>query len=73
MDGARLFNASASLGVEASEIAQYCDTVMVCLSKGLGAPMGSMIAGSKSFVARARKLRKLFGTFINYIEGGGLR
>ncbi len=61
MDGARLFNAAASLGVEPTKIAECCDTVMFCLSKGLAAPAGSMVAGSKSFIDRARKNRKLMG------------
>lgn len=65
LDGARLFNAAASLGVEAPAITQYCDSVMFCLSKGLCAPFGSMLAGSKEFIAQARKKRKLMG--------GGLR
>ncbi|ERJ11586.1 low-specificity L-threonine aldolase [Haloplasma contractile] len=65
LDGARVFNASTSLGVEVSDICQYTDTVMFCLSKGLCAPIGSMIAGSESFIKKARKNRKLMG--------GGLR
>ena len=65
LDGARLFNAAVSLGIDASEIAQYCDSVMFCLSKGLGAPVGSILAGSKDFIAKARFKRK--------IMGGGMR
>ena len=65
LDGARLFNAASYLKVEASQIAKYCDSVMFCLSKGLCAPVGSILAGSKEFIARARKGRKLMG--------GGLR
>lgn len=61
MDGARLFNAATALGVEAPEITQYVDSVMFCLSKGLCAPVGSMVAGSAEFIARARKNRKLLG------------
>lgn len=61
MDGARIFNAAVSLGVDAKEIASCCDTVMFCLSKGLAAPAGSMLAGSKEFIRRARKNRKLMG------------
>lgn len=61
MDGARLFNAATALGVDAKEIAQYCDSVMFCLSKGLAAPAGSIVAGSKAFIDRARKNRKLMG------------
>ncbi|WP_313165127.1 low-specificity L-threonine aldolase [Sedimentibacter sp.] len=61
MDGARLFNAAVSLGVDPKEITANCDSVMFCLSKGLAAPAGSMIAGSKSFIDKARKYRKLMG------------
>lgn len=61
MDGARLFNAATALGVEASEIVKYVDSVMFCLSKGLCAPVGSMVAGSAEFIERARKNRKLLG------------
>jgi len=60
-DGARLFNAAAALGVDASEIARYTDSIMFCLSKGLCAPVGSMLAGSVEFINRARKHRKLLG------------
>lgn len=65
LDGARIFNAATHLGVNATEITQYCDTVMCCLSKGLAAPVGSVLAGSQAFIARARRLRKMLG--------GGLR
>ena len=58
LDGARLFNASVSLGVEAKELTQYCDSVMVCLSKGLCAPVGSVLCGSAEFIEKARKNRK---------------
>lgn len=61
LDGARLFNAAAYLGIEARKITAYCDTVMFCLSKGLCAPVGSMLAGTTDFIARARKGRKLMG------------
>lgn len=61
MDGARIFNAAVSLGVDAKDIAACCDTVMFCLSKGLCAPAGSMVAGSKAFIDKARKNRKLMG------------
>lgn len=61
LDGARLFNAAVALGVEASELAACADSVMVCLSKGLAAPMGSILAGDKSFIDRARKNQKLMG------------
>ncbi|KLE15474.1 threonine aldolase [Clostridium sp. C8] len=65
LDGARVFNASASLNVDVKEITKYCDSIMFCLSKGLCAPVGSVLAGSKEFIAKARKKRKLMG--------GGLR
>jgi len=61
LDGARLFNAATSLNVEASELTQYCDSVMFCLSKGLCAPIGSILAGNKDFILKARKNRKLLG------------
>lgn len=61
LDGARIFNAACALGVNAKEIAKYTDSVMFCLSKGLGAPVGSMLAGTKEFIERARKGRKLMG------------
>jgi threonine aldolase len=61
LDGARIFNAAAALGVDAAALARPCDSVMFCLSKGLGAPVGSMLAGSKDFIQRARSARKLFG------------
>ncbi len=61
MDGARLFNAAVALGVPAAQVAKYTDSVMFCLSKGLCAPVGSMLAGSREFIARARKNRKILG------------
>ncbi len=61
LDGARLFNAAAALDVSAADIVEPVDTVMFCLSKGLGAPVGSMIAGPSEFIDRARRVRKLFG------------
>ncbi len=61
LDGARLFNAATYLNVEAVEIAKYADSVMFCLSKGLCAPVGSMLAGSKAFIAKARRNRKILG------------
>lgn len=61
LDGARLFNAATYLGVEATQITQYTDSVMFCLSKGLCAPVGSILAGSKKFIDKARKNRKLLG------------
>ena len=61
LDGARLFNAAVALGVPAATLAQPFDTVSVCLSKGLGAPVGSVLVGSKAAIARARRLRKMLG------------
>lgn len=65
LDGARVFNAATYLNVDPKEITQYCDSVMFCLSKGLCAPVGSIVAGSKDFIQKAKKKRKLMG--------GGLR
>jgi threonine aldolase len=61
MDGARLFNAALALGVAPAALARRADSVAVCLSKGLCAPVGSLLAGSRDFVARARKNRKVLG------------
>lgn len=61
LDGARLFNASVALDTPAARLVENIDSVMFCLSKGLGAPVGSMLAGSEAFIARARRNRKLFG------------
>ncbi|KAK8576100.1 hypothetical protein V6N13_090579 [Hibiscus sabdariffa] len=61
VDGARIFNASVALGVPVNRLVQAADSVSVCLSKGLGAPVGSVIVGSKSFIAKARILRKTLG------------
>lgn len=61
LDGARLFNAAVGLGVDVKEITKYCDSVQFCLSKGLCAPMGSMVAGPKDYIAKVRKYRKLLG------------
>ncbi|MFT4417252.1 low-specificity L-threonine aldolase [Fredinandcohnia humi] len=61
LDGARLFNAAVALQRPVKDIAKYTDTVQFCLSKGLGAPVGSIIAGSEVFVKQARKWRKRLG------------
>lgn len=61
LDGARLFNAVAATGIEAANWAGHFDSVSVCFSKGLGAPVGSALAGSRDFVREARRHRKLFG------------
>jgi len=61
LDGARIFNAAAALGTRAAELAHGCDTVMFCLSKGLAAPAGSLLCGSKELIEEAIRARKLFG------------
>ena len=61
LDGARVFNAAAALGVGVAELTSGFDTVMFCLSKGLGAPVGSMLVGSRETIARARVFRKALG------------
>jgi threonine aldolase len=61
LDGARIFNAAVALGVDARELTRGCDSVNVCLSKGLAAPVGSVICGSGEFIARARRTRKMLG------------
>lgn len=61
LDGARIFNASAALGVDVATLTKEFDSVMFCLSKGLGAPVGSMLTGSQEFIERARGVRKALG------------
>lgn len=61
LDGARIWHAAAALGLPPSALTEGADTVQVCLSKGLGAPMGSLVCGSKPAVAEARRLRKMLG------------
>ena len=62
LDGARLFNAAAALDIsDVRELTQYCDTVMCCLSKGLCAPVGSVLAGPKDLIWRARRARRILG------------
>jgi len=65
LDGARIFNAAVASGIDVKEFTRYCDSVMFCLSKGLGAPVGSLLAGTKEFINRALRYRKALG--------GGLR
>ncbi len=65
LDGARVFNALIENGMEAAQYGQFFDSISVCLSKGLGAPVGSVLLGSKSFIERARRVRK--------VMGGGMR
>ncbi len=61
LDGARIFNAAVSMGISAADIARFADSVMFCLSKGLSAPVGSILVGGEEFIRRARKGRKLMG------------
>ena len=61
LDGARIWNASVATGIPVKEYAKYFDTVSCCLSKGLGAPVGSIIAGSKDFIKEAFRIRKSWG------------
>jgi len=61
LDGARIFNAATYLKTDVKELSQYSDSVMFCLSKGLCAPVGSILAGSKEFIEKAKKKRKLLG------------
>jgi threonine aldolase len=61
LDGARVFNAAVKLGVDVKEITTVFDSVSCCLSKGLGAPVGSVLCGSEAFIARARRWRKMVG------------
>jgi len=61
LDGARIFNAATALGKPVAEITRKLDSVMFCLSKGLGAPVGSMLVGSREFIDRARACRKMLG------------
>ncbi|CNH30061.1 L-threonine aldolase [Yersinia thracica] len=65
IDGARIFNAAVALNVPLSDITQYCDTLTICLSKGLGTPVGSLLCGSAEYIKRARRWRKM--------TGGGMR
>ncbi|MCX7786781.1 MAG: low-specificity L-threonine aldolase [Spirochaetes bacterium] len=61
LDGARIFNAAVKLKIPALKIAQYFDTVSFCLSKGLGAPVGSLLCGKREFIEEARRWRKVLG------------
>ncbi|AHG21929.1 threonine aldolase [Chania multitudinisentens RB-25] len=65
VDGARIFNAAVALNVPLKTLTQYCDTFTICLSKGLGAPVGSLLCGSEEFIQRALRWRKM--------TGGGMR
>ncbi|MCR4397255.1 MAG: threonine aldolase family protein, partial [Candidatus Saccharicenans sp.] len=61
LDGARIFNASQASGVPVKEYAQYCDSVMFCLSKGLSSPVGSMLVSDRQMIDYARRIRKALG------------
>jgi threonine aldolase len=61
LDGARIFNAAVALGRPVAEFARHVDSITFCLSKGLGAPVGSLVCGSGEFAARARRVRKMLG------------
>jgi threonine aldolase len=61
LDGARIFNAAVALGIEASALAAPADSVSFCVSKGLSAPVGSLLCGSQEFITKARKVRKMLG------------
>ncbi|QHM76064.1 Low specificity L-threonine aldolase [Mixta theicola] len=65
IDGARIFNAAVALELPLSSLACYCDTLTICLSKGLGAPVGSLLCGDTNYIQRARRWRKM--------TGGGMR
>jgi len=65
VDGARIFNAAVALGLEASDLVSEADSMIFCLSKGLSAPVGSVVCGSRDFIAEARRSRK--------VVGGGMR
>ncbi|QTA80513.1 Low specificity L-threonine aldolase [Desulfonema limicola] len=61
VDGARIFNAAAALDTDVKDLAEYADSISFCLSKGLGSPAGSVVCGTKDFIARARRARKVLG------------
>ena len=61
LDGARIFNAAVALGVDVKELTRSVDSLSFCLSKGLSAPVGSVVCGSKKFIAQARRIRKVLG------------
>ena len=75
IDGARLFNAVIATGVDAARMVRDYDSISICLSKGLGAPVGSVLVGSSEFIARAHRWRKMFGGGMRQagiIAAGGL-
>jgi threonine aldolase len=61
LDGARIWNASVATGIPVKTYSRFCDSISVCFSKGLGAPVGSAVAGSREFITEAHRLRKLYG------------
>ena len=61
MDGARIFNAAVAQNIDVTEITRYVDTMMFCLSKGLSAPVGSMVVGDSQFITAARDYRRMLG------------
>ncbi len=61
LDGARVYNAAVALNIDVKEIAQYFDSMTICLSKGLASPIGSLLLGSREFITKARRLRKMVG------------
>jgi threonine aldolase len=65
LDGARIFNAAVALGVDVRELTRHADTLSFCLSKGLSAPVGSLVCGSEDFICKANRVRKA--------AGGGMR
>ncbi|KAI5724207.1 hypothetical protein M8J76_017020 [Diaphorina citri] len=75
MDGARVFNAASYLGLPLAEVCASVDTVMFCLSKGLGAPVGSILAGPEEFIQKAIRVRKVLGggmRQVGYLAGAGI-
>ncbi|MFC3034262.1 low-specificity L-threonine aldolase [Pseudoalteromonas fenneropenaei] len=61
LDGARVYNAAVALNVDITAIAKHFDSMTICLSKGLGAPVGSLLLGNREFIAKARRIRKMLG------------
>jgi threonine aldolase len=75
LDGARIFNGLAETGDDPKTISRYFDSISVCLSKGLGAPVGSLLLGNSSFIREARRVRKMFGGGMRqagFLAAGGL-
>src|SRR5260370_17765926 len=70
LDGARVFNAATALGEKVSHMTRKVDSVMFCLSKGLGAPVGSMVVGTRAFIEKGRVYRKMFG--VGMRQAGGI-